>query len=132
MFMSFVLYLIVLYTLSVHACLMCDSSISDREKLALPANRRCYSRKKIDQHFHQKSLIFHPDKKTLFSSNAEFICLQDARKRLQSKQCNSPEYAYSVITIAQQLFFFITGINFIATIAFTMRRGKDLTPYQKQ
>ena len=107
-------------------------SVSDREKLALPGNYRCYSRKTIDQHFHKKSLIFHPDKKTLFSSSAAFNCLEEARKRLKNKQCDSVHHTYGVVALVKTVLTFLVGLNCITNIALTMRRGKDLKPYQQK
>ena len=120
----------------VDASLMCDSAVSDREKLALPDNIRCYSHKTIDQHYYRKSLIFHPDKKTRFSSTTAFNCLQEARRRLKAKQCHTAHDAthdtYSAMTVVQHMSLFLILWNCLTTIAITMRRGKDLTPYQQK
>ena len=131
------LSVIVASVVCVKASLMCDSAVSDREKLALPDNIRCYSRKTIDQHYYKKSLMFHPDKKTRFSSTAAFNdCLEEARRRLRDKQCDAAHDAthdtYSALTVVQHMSLFLIVWNCITTIAITMRRGKDLTPYQQK
>jgi len=93
-------------------------SVSDREKLALFANYRCYPRKTID----------HPDKKKLLSSSAAFNCLQEARRRLSNKQCDSVHNAYVAVAVVKNMFTFLIVLNCVANIAITMRRGKDLKP----
>jgi len=110
---------------------MCDMSVSDREKLALPGKYRCYSRKTIDQHFYKKSLIFHPDKKTLFSSSAAFNCLEEARKRLKKKQCDSEHHTYGIVPPVKNVLSFLIGLICITNIAIAIRTGKDVKPYQQ-
>jgi len=131
MFKFFLITFVVLSSVCVKASFMCDLSISDREKLALPANYGCYTRKTIDQHFYKKSLIFHPDKKTLFSSSAAFNCLEEARRRLRIKQCDSVHNTYSTVSVVKIILSFFIGLNCATNIAITMRRGKNLKPYQQ-
>jgi len=68
--------------------MMCDAKIGDSEKLGFLTEYKCHNPLTVDKQFHQQSMIYHPDRKTLFSSNEAFNCLENARQRLKRKKCN--------------------------------------------